>query len=118
MTAPRERVAMANDVTVRADLARLLAKHRAGLYGYILACMRHHDDARDILQEVVLAISQWAGPLPTEQGLLPWAREIAQAKMLAYRRTGASQRPLDPLLVQRLAEAAERIEGLRPASDY
>jgi len=109
---------MTSDASIRAGLARLLMKHRTSLYGYILACVRNHEDAAQILQKVAMAVAQWSGPLPSEQEFLPWAREIAETKVLVQPRAGPRDRSVDLVLVQRLAEAAERVEKMRPIVDY
>jgi RNA polymerase sigma-70 factor, ECF subfamily len=98
------------------QVARLLMQHRTALYGYILACVRHHADAEDILQNVSVAVTESIDQLTSDAGFLPWAREIARRRILAYRRTARREIPLDPELVQRLAEAAGRVEEERPAS--
>jgi RNA polymerase sigma-70 factor (ECF subfamily) len=99
-------------------VARLLMQHRAALYGYIFACVRNHADAEDILQNVSVAVTESIEQLQSEAGFLPWAREIARRRVLAYRRTARREQPLDPDLVRQLAEAAERVEESRPASDH
>src|SRR5262245_28387401 len=100
----------------QAQVARLLMQHRTALYGYILACVRHHADAEDILQNVCVAVTESIGQLRGEAGFLPWAREIARRRVLAHRRTARREQPLDPELVLRLAEAAQRVEEARPGS--
>src|SRR5689334_6364908 len=90
------------------EVARLLMQHRAALYGYIFACVRNHADAEDILQNVSVAVTESIDRLTSEDGFLPWAREIARRRVLAHRRTARREQPCDPDLVRRLAEAAER----------
>jgi len=97
------------------QVARLLMQHRAALYGYILACVRNHADAEDILQTVSVAVTESIDRLRDEEGFLPWAREIARRRVLAHRRLARREQPFDPVLVRRLAEAAERLEEARPA---
>jgi RNA polymerase sigma-70 factor (ECF subfamily) len=99
------------------SVARLLLQHRTALYGYIYACVRDHADTADILQNVSMAVTESIGELRTEDGFLPWAREIARRRVLAHHRKSARERAVDPELAQRLAEAAERVEQDRPASD-
>jgi RNA polymerase sigma-70 factor (ECF subfamily) len=91
-------------------------QHRATLYGYIFACVRNHADAEDILQTVSVAVTESIDQLVSEDGFLPWAREIARRRILAHRRTAQRERPCDPELVRRLAEAAERVEERQPGS--
>lgn len=102
----------------QAELSRLLMQHRTALYGYILACVRNHADAEDILQNVCVAVTESIGRLEREEGFLPWAREIARRRVLAHFRGGRRERPTDPELVQHLAEAADRLEQRRPASEH
>ncbi len=97
------------------QVARLLMQHRTALYGYIFACVRNHADAEDILQNVSVAVTESIGQLRDEAGFLPWAREIARRRILAHRRTARREQPLDPELLRRLAEAADRVEQERPA---
>jgi RNA polymerase sigma-70 factor (ECF subfamily) len=99
------------------QVARLLMHHRTALYGYIFACVRNHADAEDILQNVSVAVTESIGNLADEKGFLPWAREIARRRVLAHRRLARREQPLDPELLARLAEAAERVEQHVPASD-
>src|SRR5437868_15273073 len=89
------------------QVARLVMQHRATLYGYIFACVRNHADAEDILQNVSVAVTESIDQLNTEDGFLPWAREIARRRVLAYRRTSRREQPCDPELIRRLAEAAD-----------
>ena len=107
------------DLATRQGLvARLLMQHRTALYGYIYACVRNHADAEDILQNVSVAVTESIGQLTSEAGFLPWAREIARRRVLAHRRMARREQPLDPELLQHLAEAAERVEAERPSSDH
>lgn len=111
----------AGEVSAEADrqdqAARLLLRHRSALYGYIFACVRNHADAEDVLQNVCVAVTQSFGQLTAEAGFLPWAREIARRRILAHRRAGRREVPLDPDLVRHLAEAADRVEKEWPAEE-
>jgi DNA-directed RNA polymerase specialized sigma24 family protein len=109
---------MISDVGSRAELARLLVQHRPGLYGYILACARDHEDATQIWQKVTAAVTEGNGAPPSEPGFLSWAREIARKQVLSHVPLQPHKRPVDPVLAQRLAEAAVRVEAMRPASQY
>jgi len=91
-------------------------QHRTALYGYIFACVRNHDDAEDIFQNVAVAIAETITRLSDEAGFLPWAREIARRRILAHRRSTRREQPFDPEVLQRLAEAADRVERAQPAS--
>jgi RNA polymerase sigma-70 factor (ECF subfamily) len=103
--------------TRQVQVTRLLMRHRTALYGYILACVRNHSDAEDVFQEVAVAVTQSIDALQEEQGFLAWAREIARRRVLTHFREAERERPCDPELVRRLAEAAERAEQARPASE-
>jgi RNA polymerase sigma factor (sigma-70 family) len=107
-----------SEVGVRSRLARLLMTHRAGLYGFIFACVRNHEDAQGIFQQVAAAVNEARGQLPDDHAFVPWARDIARAKILAYPRSNPRAQPMDSALLQSLAEAADRVEALRPAADY
>jgi RNA polymerase sigma-70 factor len=102
----------------QAEAARLLMQHRTALYGYIYACVRSHADAEDILQTVSVAVIQSFDQLQDVAGFLPWAREIARRRILAHRRISRREQALDPELVQCLAEAAESLEKVQPASAH
>jgi RNA polymerase sigma-70 factor (ECF subfamily) len=93
-------------------------QHRSALYGYIFACVRHHADAEDILQNVSIAVMESFEQLEDEAGFLPWAREIARRRVLAHRRLAQRESPLAPEVVQALAEAAERVEHLHSGPDH
>jgi RNA polymerase sigma-70 factor len=99
------------------QVARLLMQHRTALYGYLFACVRNHADAEDVLQNVCVAVMESFGQLRDEAGFLPWAREIARRRVLAHRRQQAREVALDPDVVRALAEAADRVEERRPASE-
>ena len=109
---------MISDVGARAGLAHMLAKYRPSLYGYILACVRDHEDATHVWQQVARAVTEWSGEVPSEHGFLSWAREIARAKVIGSASLQPHKRPVDPVLAQRLAEAAARTEAVRPTSQY
>jgi RNA polymerase sigma-70 factor (ECF subfamily) len=108
---------MPEDTVPHGQVARLLLQHRTALYGYIFACVRNHDDAEDILQNVAVAVTESITRLTDEAGFLPWAREIARRRILAHRRSSRREQPFDPELVRRLAEAADRVEQVQPASN-
>jgi RNA polymerase sigma-70 factor (ECF subfamily) len=109
---------MAKKTLLRAELSRLVMQHRTALYGYILACVRNHADAEDILQNVCVAVTESMDCLQNEEGFLPWAREIARRRILAHFRQARREYATDPELVQRLAEAAERLDERQPASAH
>ena len=98
----------------QARVAELLRQHHAALYAYALACVRSHHDAEDVLQDVAVVVTASADKLADEAGFLPWAREIVRRCALAHGRKARREPTLDPELLQRLAEAADRVERARP----
>lgn len=102
----------------QADVARLLMKHHTALYAYVFACVRSHHDTEDILQNVSVAVVEAIAQLRDEAGFLPWSREIARRCTLAYCRKKRRERPLDPELVQSLAEAADALEHDQPTAPF
>jgi len=100
------------------QVAKLLMQHRTALYGYIFACVRNHADTEDILQNVSVAVIESHEQLKTEDGFLPWSREIARRRVLAHHRNANRELAFDPELIQALADAAERVEEAEPASAH
>ena len=100
------------------EIARLLMQHRAALYGFIYACIRNHDDTEDVFQNVSVAVTESIDQLRDEAGFLPWAREIARRRILAFRRGVQREVVFDPAIVQAMADASKRIEEQLPASDH
>lgn len=98
------------------QIARLLMQYRTALYGYIYACVRDHVDTEDILQNVSVAVTESFDQLAREEEFLPWAREIARRRVLAFCRKAKRERPVDPAVVQSLAEAEARVEQENPAN--
>ena len=88
-------------------------QHRTALYSYLFSCVRNHADAEDLLQNVSMAVMESFEQLTSEDGFLPWAREIARRRILAHRRTHKRESPYDPEILQALAEAADRVEPHR-----
>lgn len=106
------------DESIHARLARQLMQHRTELYAFIFACLRNHHDTEDLLQTVSVAVMEAAQENVEPSAFLPWAREIAWRRILAHRRSTGRHRPLDPSLVQAIAEAAGRVDRARPASAF
>ncbi|YCM44298.1 sigma-70 family RNA polymerase sigma factor [Verrucomicrobiaceae bacterium 227] len=94
-----------------AEVARLLIEHRASLMGYLVSCLRNHSDAEDLFQEVSLAAIKSASQLRSAEGFLPWTREIARRRVLAHFRKSKRLTPIDPELVDRLAETAAEMDS-------
>jgi RNA polymerase sigma-70 factor (ECF subfamily) len=91
-------------------------RHQTALRSYLLAAVRHHAEAEELLQDVSVAVMESLSQLRDEQGFLPWAREIARRRVLACRRESSRMRAVDPDLIVTLAEAAERVERQTPTS--
>jgi len=81
----------------KAMMTALFLRHRTALYGYIFACVRNHNDAEDVFQEVSLA------------AVVPWAIEIARRRVLAHVRRSQRRTIVSPELVPILAEATNRV---------
>ena len=92
-----------------AMMTALFLRHRTALYGYIFACVRNHNDAEDIFQEVSLAAVGSIDKLRDESGFLPWAIEIARRRVLAHVRRSQRTTIVPPELVSILAEATNRV---------
>jgi RNA polymerase sigma-70 factor (ECF subfamily) len=102
------------DTSQTPQTVKLLLKHQGSLYAFIMACVRSFPDADDIWQAVSLATIQ-AADAPHDDGrFLAWAREIARRRVLEHFRTTRRLIPLDPGVVQALAEAADRVERRVP----
>jgi RNA polymerase sigma-70 factor (ECF subfamily) len=104
--------------TTKGQVAALVMHHRESLYAYILACVRHHADAEDILQNVALAAVEADDPPLADERFLAWTREIARRRVLEHWRKSGRVTPMDPRLAQRLAEAAERVEQKRAGTTH
>jgi len=89
---------------------RLLMKHHTALYSYLLASVRNHATAEELLQDVSVAVMESLSQLCDEEGFLPWAREIARRRVLASKRESSRMQPVDPELMVALVDAAERVE--------
>jgi RNA polymerase sigma-70 factor (ECF subfamily) len=108
----------ARDMTHDSHRMKLLLRHRESLYAYILACVRSHLDADDIVQTVSLTVID-ADDVPAEDDrFLAWAREVARRRVLEHVRKSKRLLPIDPEVAQRLAEAAERVERKRPTTAH
>jgi RNA polymerase sigma-70 factor (ECF subfamily) len=110
--------AMRDIVIGQADVARLLMRHHTALYAFVFACVRSHHDTEDILQNVSATVVESIDQLRDETGFLPWSREIARRSTLAYCRKKRREQPLDPELIQHLAEAADVLEQEQPTAPF
>lgn len=98
-------------VVSAAEIARLLMKHRAALYAFIFASVRNHSDTEDLLQIVALVVVESADQLRGSEGFFLWAREIARRRVLSHRRKNKREIPLDPEVIQALADAVDFVES-------
>lgn len=98
------------DLSSNAEITRLLIKHRSYVYGYILSCVRNHNDAEEVFQEVSVGVVTSFHKLRKAEEFLPWAIEISRRQVLSFFRR--SKRPVvyDSELVGILAEVANRGE--------
>jgi RNA polymerase sigma-70 factor (ECF subfamily) len=101
---------MSLDASHPSQVVPLLLKHQGSLYAFILACVRSYGDADDIWQAVSLAAIQAADVPLDDSRFVAWAREIARRRVLEHFRKTRRLIPLDPDVVQALAEAADRVE--------
>lgn len=96
--------------------AAQLVRHHNLLFGYILACVRNHADADDILQEVAVAVIQAATLPATDEDFVRWAREIARRRVLEFQRKAGRSRVLNPQLVARIIDETGGVEEIPAAS--
>lgn len=102
----------------QAEVAALLMKHRTDLYAYLLAALRNHHDAEDVLQEVALAASRSADQYRPGTDFRAWAREISRRRMLDFvRHRNRRAALLEPEVLESLESAARDAERDEPASD-
>lgn len=98
-----------NDTERNVLMTALFVRHRTALYGYIFACVRNHNDAEDILQEVSLAAVKSIDKLRDEAGFLPWAIEIARRRVLVHLRRTQRTTILSPEMLPVVEEAVHRV---------
>jgi RNA polymerase sigma-70 factor (ECF subfamily) len=92
------------------EIAALLMRHRTDLYAYVRAVLRSSHDAEDVLQDVSVTVIRRADQFQPGTNFPAWAREIARFHLLEFgRRTGRTAL-LNPDVLERLEEAAARLE--------
>ena len=99
-----------------ARMAALVMRHRAELFAYLVAAVRHPQDAEDLLQDTCAAAARsWEQFVPGTP-FMAWAREIARRRILEHARA-TRRRPtcVDPEVLARLDAAAVAIEAAEPA---
>jgi RNA polymerase sigma-70 factor (ECF subfamily) len=97
-------------------LVRLLTRHQAEIFRFILAMHPHEDDALDVLQETSVALCRKIESYDFEQPFLPWALGFAYLEVMKLReRNQRNARLLKWELVERLmherAEEAPVLES-------
>lgn len=99
------------DGSERTHCAAMLIENRDALYAYVLACVRSHVDADDVMQNVSMAVIQSDDAPEEPHRFVAWAREIARRRVLEHYRTSRRLVPVDPNVVARLSEAAARVDA-------
>ncbi len=102
---------MASKESSKSHAVTMLMEHRDALFAYVLACVRSHVDVDDILQNVSVAVIEAAEVPKDPVHFLAWVREIARRRVLEHYRTSKRLLPVDSLTVERLTEAARRIDS-------
>ncbi len=87
----------------------LLMRNRTALLGFILAAVRNHHDAEDILQEVCMIACEKAGQFEPGSNFMAWARAIAINRIHASRRKNRNL-ILDPTLLEGLSRGADILD--------
>lgn len=90
----------------KAIIGRLIVQHRTTLFAYLLACVRNHNDAEELFQEVAATVVASFDKLRDEAEFLPWAREIARRHVLSFFRRSSRPIVYSTELVDLLANAS------------
>ncbi|MCA8986535.1 MAG: sigma-70 family RNA polymerase sigma factor [Planctomycetaceae bacterium] len=102
---------MSQNASTSAKAAEKLLENRDALYAYVLACVRSHIDADDILQNVSVAIIS-SDDIPLDDSrFLAWAREVARRRVLEHFRVSRRLIPIDPETIAHITAAAERVDS-------
>jgi RNA polymerase sigma-70 factor (ECF subfamily) len=108
---------------------RLYAEHEPSLHGYVRSLVPTREDAREVMQEVAVALWRKFGDLARREEFRPWAFGVARMEVMAWRRdkgrdrhffgeeamtiiAGQSEQMTDQLEAQR--EALEECLGKLP----
>jgi RNA polymerase sigma-70 factor (ECF subfamily) len=65
---------------------RLYAEHEPSLHGYVRSLVPTRDDAREVMQEVAVALWRKFEGLATAAEFRPWAFGVARMEVMAWRR--------------------------------
>jgi RNA polymerase sigma-70 factor (ECF subfamily) len=84
-----------------------LTNHQASIYGYILASMANHHDAKDVLQRTNLVLWRKAANWDSDSNFLPWAFTVARFEVLAhYRDSGRDRHIFNPDVAEMMCETS------------
>ncbi len=108
---------MSHTALNQGQVARLLMQHRTSLYGYLYACVRNHADAEDVLQNVCVAVMESFDQLRDESGFLPCGARSPGGVSWPIAGSAPARWRSIPKWFRALAEAADRVEERRPASE-
>ena len=106
-SAPAGGAFVGDDGAKNAEITRLLIRHRGDLYGYIFACVRNHNDAEEVFQEVSVGVVTSFHKLRSTDEFLPWAIEISRRQVFSFFRRSKRAMVYDSELVEVLAEVAK-----------
>lgn len=98
-----------------AENVRLWLRHQDAIFGYILASTNNASDADDVFQNTALAAIQSEECPKDDARFLAWAREVARRRILEFYRRTQRIALVEPQLVDRLAEVADRVESETPS---
>jgi RNA polymerase sigma-70 factor (ECF subfamily) len=65
---------------------RLYAEHEPSLHGYVRSLVPTRDDAREVMQEVAVALWRKFADLGRREEFRPWAFGVARMEVMAWRR--------------------------------
>lgn len=89
---------------------RLYSEHEPSLHGFVRSLVPTRDDAREVMQEVAVALWRKFGDLASATEFRPWAFGVARMEVMAWRRDRGRDRHLfgdDALAI--LAEQSEQM---------
>lgn len=98
----------------RDALEKLLALEEKRIYAFGLRMCRNPDDARDVLQETMLAVAKNIGTFRGESSLSTWLFQIARSHCIKNRR----RRQGVPAVHEQLDDVAEHTEDPRPGPEH
>ena len=91
---------------------RLFSAHEAAIHGFVRALVPGRDDAREVMQDVVVVLWEKFDQFDTDRDFRKWASGVARFEVLAFLRDRARDRHcFDESLLETLAE-----EGINDSS--